>query len=162
MAEGRRRIKKDVVTNSVWEQDSAQQAAVFGRGVRTCHTQARGVESTERGGNGQMESKYGTRTKTAREEHYLEAKQILSFSSCLSLWSSLKLKKMKKNQDSVKWGMRTRSLSPSSLPDCLSFQPPLSRDAVTLVSPGYCYEFSIVISWLCAAVTELDEWHARR
>lgn len=39
--------------------------------------------------------------------------------------------------------MRTRSLL--SLPDCLSFQPPLSRDAVTLVSPSYCYEFSIVI-----------------
>lgn len=67
---------------------------------------------------------------------------ILSAFVCLS--SSLdthrtnKLKE-KLQMDSATAGMRKRSFS-------LRFQPPLSRDAVTVVSHSYCYEFSIVIS----------------
>ena len=47
--------------------------------------------------------------------------------------------------DSAATGMRKRCLS---LPHRVSFQPPLSRDDGAPVSPGYCYEFSIVVGLL--------------
>lgn len=68
---------------------------------------------------------------------------------CLRLYVYLCLLLLKKKKKNYKWTVlseaweRDPSLS-LFLPlcrDCLSFQPPLSRDAVTLVSPGYCYEF---------------------
>lgn len=88
-------------------------------------------------------------SETKGQERILFGGKISGLPLCLSLSSSLhthtKQIKELQEEDSAKRGMRKRSLS---LPDCLSFQPPLSRDAVTLVSHSYCYEFSIVISRL--------------
>lgn len=92
--------------------------------------------------------------QNARKEYYLAGTQILSVSLSQSSLHTHTPNKIKRLQmDRAKMGMRKRSpplsLSfPLSLPDCLNFQPPLSRDAETLVSPSYCYEFSIVISRL--------------
>ena len=132
---------KDVMNNSVWEQDSAQQVVMFGQGVRTCHTSS---QQREEGQMGRDKTQIWNHGENARKMYYLEAKQILSFSSCLSLSSSLKLKKRRGKKWTVlseAWERDPLSPSPLSLPDCLSFQPPLSRDAETPVSPGYCYEF---------------------
>lgn len=70
---------------------------------------------------------------------------LCMFISVFILYTHKTNTKKKLQMDCGKTGMRKRSFS---LPDCLSFQPPLSRDAVTLVSHSYCYEFSIVISRL--------------
>lgn len=141
---------------SVWEQDVTQQLGVLGGAHGSHHTSLKHWKhQTHEGkwGNGQSHTvlyqiwyfKKHIRSKITRQ--IITGKR---HRSCQSLCVYLHLlcqkkKKTLQTNSGAKTGLRMRSLS---LPNGLSFQTPLSRDAGALVSPSYCYEFSIVTSRL--------------
>jgi len=96
----------------------------------------------------------------AGKEYYLEGeKKESSVSVCLRLSSSLYTHQTKSTSgERCVTGMRKRSFS---LPDSLSLQPPLSRDAGALVWYPIVTAMNFpLLSGDYAAVTKLDEWHA--